>query len=145
MYLLPILICCDLMFLQIILWDRQYCEHIPRFLCFSVDSGVKKEIRKRDRTLSPQSDVSTHDLYRQVQSGGDIPASGLQFPIPKRKGSYSVQSQPPLQHPWLLTSSFISAVLFFVFTFGYLYCKWYVGNALGYLGVSSFLWYDTMV
>jgi hypothetical protein len=53
----------------------------------STESDTETEIVKRDRAASPaQSDITSSQLYRQAQKGGDIPVTGFGFKHPTRTG-----------------------------------------------------------
>ncbi len=55
---------------------------------FSVYSDTETDvIRKKERPVSPLSDIELHSAYKKFQKGGDVPVEGLRFPVPPKKGS----------------------------------------------------------
>ena len=71
-----------------------HLNYTPGGVCLcicSTESDTEAEIRKCERPVSPaQSDITSHQLYRQSQRGGDIPVSGFGFPLPIKRGEAQI-------------------------------------------------------
>ena len=67
--------------------DKLYTKVKLRYGVFhSIYSDSEPDLKKRERPLSPQSDIEKRDTYKRIQQGGEIPYEGLHFPIPPKKG-----------------------------------------------------------
>jgi hypothetical protein len=72
--------------------DQLYTKVKLKYGTFhSIYSDSEPSLKKTERSLSPQSDIEKRDTYKRIQKGGEIPYSGLQFPIPPKKGEQIVK------------------------------------------------------